>query len=68
MKDIKTYILETKGDPIDDQWLNDERPVMKKDVISSQHLVQNLILRIASQIGINGLASIAIYFLFSQIS
>ena len=31
MKDIKTYILETKGDPIDDQWLNDERPVMTKD-------------------------------------
>ena len=31
MKDITTYILETKGDPIDDQWLNDERPVMTKD-------------------------------------
>ena len=30
-RDIKTYILETKGDPIDDQWLNDERPVMTKD-------------------------------------
>ena len=24
-------ILETKGDPIDEQWLNDENPVMTKD-------------------------------------
>ena len=31
MKNLQTYILETKGDPIDDQWLNDERPVMTKD-------------------------------------
>lgn len=31
MKDLKTYILETKGDTIDDQWLNDEKPVMTKD-------------------------------------
>lgn len=27
----KEPILETKGDPIDDQWLNDENPVMTKD-------------------------------------
>ena len=31
MKDITTYILEHKGDPIDEQWLNDEKPVMTKD-------------------------------------
>ena len=32
MKNLKEYILlETKGDPIDDQWLNDEKPVMTKD-------------------------------------
>ena len=31
MKNLQTYILETKGDPIDDQWLNDEKPVMTKD-------------------------------------
>lgn len=31
MKDIKTYILEHKGDAIDEQWLNDEKPVMTKD-------------------------------------
>ena len=31
MKDLQTYILETKGDSIDDQWLNDEKPVMTKD-------------------------------------
>ena len=31
MKDLQTYILETKGDSIDDQWLNDENPVMTKD-------------------------------------
>ena len=24
-------LLETKGDPIDEQWLNDEKPVMTKD-------------------------------------
>lgn len=28
---IKRTILETKGDPIDEQWLNDEKPVMTKD-------------------------------------
>ena len=28
---IKQTIMETKGDPIDDQWLNDEKPVMTKD-------------------------------------
>lgn len=28
---IKRAIMETKGDPIDDQWLNDEKPVMTKD-------------------------------------
>ena len=31
MKDIKDYILEQKGDDIDEQWLNDEKPVMTKD-------------------------------------
>lgn len=31
MKDLQTYILETKGDSIDDQWLNDEKPLMTKD-------------------------------------
>ena len=31
MKDLQTYILETKGDPIDDQWIQDEKPVMTKD-------------------------------------
>ena len=31
MKKFTTYILETKGDPIDEQWINDERPVMTKD-------------------------------------
>lgn len=28
---VKQKIMETKGDPIDDQWLNDEKPVMTKD-------------------------------------
>ena len=28
---IKQVIMETKGDPIDEQWLNDEKPVMTKD-------------------------------------
>ena len=27
----RQVILETKGDPIDEQWLNDEKPVMTKD-------------------------------------
>ena len=35
MKDIKDYInrqvIESKGDPIDDQWINDEKPVQTKD-------------------------------------
>ena len=31
MKDLQTYILETKGDPIDDQWIQDENPVQTKD-------------------------------------
>lgn len=31
MKSLKSFILESKGDPIDDQWLNDEKPVMTKD-------------------------------------
>ena len=31
MKNITDYIYEQKGDPIDDQWLNDEKPVMTKD-------------------------------------
>lgn len=31
MKTLKEYILETKGDDIDQQWLNDEKPVMTAD-------------------------------------
>jgi len=31
MKTLTTFINETKGDPIDDQWLNDEKPVMTYD-------------------------------------
>lgn len=31
MKKLSEYILERKGEPIDDQWLNDEKPVMTKD-------------------------------------
>ena len=31
MKNITDYIYEQKGDPIDDQWLNDEKPVMTQD-------------------------------------
>lgn len=31
MKSITDYILEAKGDTIDEQWLNDERPVMTAD-------------------------------------
>ena len=28
---VKQQLFETKGDPIDEQWLNDEKPVMTKD-------------------------------------
>lgn len=31
MKHLSTYLFEMKGDAIDDQWLNDEKPVMTKD-------------------------------------
>jgi len=31
MKTFSNYINEQKGDPIDEQWLNDEKPVMTKD-------------------------------------
>ena len=31
MKRLSDYILETKGDAIDQQWLNDEKPVMTAD-------------------------------------
>lgn len=31
MKTLKEYILETKGDDIDQQWLNDEKPIMTAD-------------------------------------
>ena len=35
MKDLKDYInrqvIESKGDLIDDQWINDEKPVQTKD-------------------------------------
>lgn len=31
MKKLSEMINEMKGQPIDDQWLNDEKPVMTKD-------------------------------------
>ena len=31
MKKLSDFVLERKGEPIDDQWLNDEKPVMTKD-------------------------------------
>lgn len=31
MKSILDYINEVKGDPIDDQWIQDENPVQTKD-------------------------------------
>lgn len=31
MKKLSEYILEQRGDPIDDQWIQDEKPVMTKD-------------------------------------
>lgn len=31
MKKLTDYINEAKGDPIDEQWINDEKPVMTKD-------------------------------------
>lgn len=31
MKDLKDFIFEQKGEPIDDQWIQDEKPVMTKD-------------------------------------
>ena len=31
MKSFTNYINEQKGDPIDEQWLNDEKPVMTAD-------------------------------------
>ena len=31
MKKLSDFILEHKGDIIDEQWLNDEKPVMTKD-------------------------------------
>jgi hypothetical protein len=31
MKRLSKYILEQRREPIDDQWLNDEKPVMTKD-------------------------------------
>lgn len=31
MKHLVDYIFEQKGDPIDEQWLNDEKPVMTND-------------------------------------
>lgn len=31
MKKFTNFINETKGDSIDDQWIQDERPVMTKD-------------------------------------
>lgn len=31
MKDLRQYISEQKGDVIDDQWIQDDKPVMTKD-------------------------------------
>lgn len=31
MKSILDYINEVKGDPIDDQWIQDENPIQTKD-------------------------------------
>ena len=31
MKNLSEFINEMKGDVIDDQWINDEKPVMTKD-------------------------------------
>jgi hypothetical protein len=31
MKKLSEYITEQIGDPIDDQWINDEKPVKTKD-------------------------------------
>ena len=31
MKKLSEFVKESKGDPIDDQWINDEKPVMTKD-------------------------------------
>jgi hypothetical protein len=31
MKKLSDFVLERKGDIIDEQWLNDEKPVMTKD-------------------------------------
>ena len=31
MKKLSDFINEAKGQPIDDQWLNDEKPVMTAD-------------------------------------
>ena len=31
MKKLSDYILEVKGDLIDDQWIQDEKPVQTKD-------------------------------------
>ena len=31
MKQLSEYILERKGDPLDEQWLNDEKPVQTFD-------------------------------------
>lgn len=31
MKKLSEFVNEAKGKPIDDQWINDEKPVMTKD-------------------------------------
>jgi hypothetical protein len=31
MKKLSDFVLERRSAPIDDQWLNDEKPVMTKD-------------------------------------
>jgi hypothetical protein len=31
MKKLSDFVLERRGDKIDDQWINDEKPLMTKD-------------------------------------
>ena len=31
MRRFTSFIMETKGDSIDEQWINDDKPVMTKD-------------------------------------
>lgn len=50
MKTLEQFVNEHKGQPIDDQWINDENPVMTRDgrkveVLSvNMHEVPNIII------------------------